>query len=356
MSKFTTLLLIFILMLSLKSCSSPKISKNSTITLQEWLAEKEVYDSLMAKTAHKDCQALQKTVSQFKVHPFKRAFYIDLAHCFYNNGKLTKAKKYLLKYIAAGVHISWIDSTAFPLIYQKVKANYPTLHHKFWKDRDTSYFQEVEKRVKLDQALVGQPKKRGEVINDNTKYLMAFVKKHGYFPWQPEGLDYFKKEKFRTGIDLGIIAIHAAVKDKIILRKYAIKSARKGVNSWRIPIGIGVTFYTQRSSKAVNPIRFIYFDSTNNLQLDKSYLQLYCLKRFIENNNIDQIKIQPSKANSLDTKALSYQLSQLKKYLVNEFSLTNTQIIISETPNSKEHVVDLQSKGAYNYTFTIIHK
>ncbi len=347
--KYITLFILLFASILLFSCNLFHNTTNDPITLQEWLAEKEVLDSLIKVSTHKDCLAFEKIVLQLKIKEFKKRTYSSLAKCYYRAGNLDKAKNYLLKDIASGLHISYIDSTEFSLIYADIKKKYPELHQKFWQDKDTSYFQPMEKRVKLDQELVGQYEKREQVIDENTKFLLSYVKENG-FPWQPRSPRYFKKERFRINIEPGLMAIHADIKDKIVLREYAIESARKGKNSWHIPIGIGVTFYTQMSPSSVKPIRFVYFDSNNQLQLAKSYLQLHCIKKYAEWNHIVQIKIQPSKANSSSQKEIAKQLKGLKTSLQNQLSMDKVVIEISQTPNPNE--MDLQSKGRYAYTFT----
>lgn len=332
------------ILLCLISCSHKTQEK---ITLKKWLAMKnKTYE--IEKNDNLKCDSLEKFYSELKNKEFKNRLLLDLGYCHLENGEKEMAKEYLRKLFATGRHISWIDSTSFSPIYKEVKKEYPELRKKFWSQKDTSYFQKMEKMVALDQALVGKPKERHEAFKKHTDFLLDYSERNG-FPWQPKGIYYFKKSKFRTGINPSILAIHAPIKKKIKLRKYAIRSAEEGKNSWGIPISLGVTFYTQLPSNAAKPIRFVYFDEANNIKLQKSYLQLYCIKKYMEDNAKSKINLYPAKANSLDSNIIKKQLKVLKTQLVKEFSFDPKSIQLFFKPNPKEK--NRQDKGKYNYTF-----
>ncbi len=324
------------------------------ITLRNWVADKEKFDNFYnySKTHESDCDSLENLYDKLELKEFEEMTYLFLAKCFAANGNEEKAKKYLLKDIATGRHISWIDSTEFPKVYQDVKNKYPKLNHNFWSRKDTSYFAKLGKMVYLDQSVRQNPidfDKMIQIDKSNTKWLLEYCKENG-FPLRPSP-SFFNSEYFRVHIDPSILAIHAQKRDKFKLLNYAIKGAEKGRISWRIPKSICVTFFTRTPNAEPKPLRLLYFDDNNELLVEKSYLQLYSVYRYINDNNFI-IEIKPSKSNSLNKNIILEQLTEIKTALIKEFSAYPGFIEISETQNRNEN--DLQELGSYNYIIAVV--
>jgi len=350
---------IILIAITICSCSSTNFEK---ITLKDWLVENEQIQEFtnFSNRDVVDCNVFEKEVlKSFKFEEFKSHYYLDLARCFLEKGDLEKAKDYVLQSFRYGRNISWIDKDEFKEIYPELVSSYPDIEDKFWQKKDTSYFSEIERMVYLDQSsiktliadrTVKNREKELEIHRDNSKYLLEYSKVNG-FPWSP-GPVYFDKNRFRTTISPDILAVHAPIEDKIIIREYAVKSAESGNNSWTVPVAIGVTFFTQIPRHEVKPIRFLSFDKNNELKLEESYLQLYSIQKYLKDNNITNFKIQPSKSNPLDKAVAQLQLNTVKTILVKEFFLNESSIKISTEPNIDEKEVG--NNGIYNYVLVDI--
>ncbi len=335
------------------SCSKEK----NNFELKEWLSEMELIET-KAIAFQSDCDSLISLMKNLKDEEFKAQVYLLLSKCYIQERDEKNAKKYLKKYLSAGKHISWIDTIYFSSILPSAK-EYEQLNGSFWKKRDTFYFSEIEKRVKLDQAsiraYVANPtdkleNKEKEIFKRNSEYLLKITDSVG-FPWTP-GPNNFEKKRFRVGVIPELIGVHAPIEDKIIHQQNSIEAARKGEISWNIPVVIGVTFFTQRPIGEVMPLRFLQFDSRNRLNLKDSYLQLYSIKKYMQNINLSRIKFQASKENPLEKDIILQQLQDMKKAMVEEFGWPEKAIEISTDPNAAENFQEDQPKGSYAYTFT----
>lgn len=334
-------------------CSKEK----DNFELKEWLSEKELMMT-EAVAFQSDCDSLVGLMNNLQDEEYIAQMYLLLAKCNIGKGDEKNAENYLKRYLAAGKHISWIDPTYFSSILPSTK-EYEQLNESFWKKKDTFYFSEIEKRVQLDQAsiraYIANPtdkleKKEKEIFKRNSEYLFKITDSVG-FPWTP-GPNNFERERFRTGVMPEIIGVHAPIEEKIIHQQNAIEAARNGEISWHIPIVIGVTFFTQRPTGDVMPLRFLQFDSENRLNVEDSYLQLYSIKKYMQNINLSRIKFQASKENSLEKDIILQQLQDMKKALVEELGWPEKAIEISTDPNPAENFQEDQQKGSYAYTFT----
>lgn len=352
--KVTVLFCTALLLGIINSC----IGKTEDFTLSEWLSEKKIVENEIFHNTYASDLLINK-IEKFKDEDFRNIGNIFLAKHYLQQNNLQKSEEYLKKYLEMGKHISWIDSTRFALIYpSKVEANH--LYQKYWKNRDTSYFEEIEARVVRDQAsidsYVTNPttkhlRKEKQIFNENSKYLLKISNEFG-FPWKP-GPNNFKKELFRNGIQPDLIAVHSPIPDKMIHLHNAVVAAKKRRISWKTPIFIGVSFFTQLPKSEVLPMRLIYYKENDQLDLEKSYLQLYSIKKFMEDNGIILITIQPSKANNLNTNLVTMHLKTLEDILIQEFGLNNSVIQLSQLPDSNENVKKHQKEGEYKYTLTV---
>ena len=344
-----------VVILLMCSCSN----ETETFELKEWLSEKELMNT-KAVTFEKDCDSLVDMLNDLQDEEFRAQMYLRLAKCSVEKGDKENAEVYLKRYFSAGKHISWIDTTYFSSILPPTK-EYEELTKSFWKKKDTFYFSEIEKRVLEEQAsiraYVANPtdeleKKEKDIFKRNSGYLLKITDSIG-FPWQP-GPNYFERKRFRVSIQPDIIAVHAPIEDKIIHQQNAIEAARKGEISWNVPLVIGVTFFTQSSTRGgpVMPLRFLHFDNQNNLHVEDSFLQLYSVKKYMQDNGISGIKMQASRENFLDEKIKLKQLQEMKRVMVEELELPERAIEISTSPSPAENSREQQQKGRYDYTFT----
>ena len=333
------------------SCSNEK----ETFELKEWLLEQELMKT-KAITLREDCDSLISLLKDLQDEEFRAQMYLRLAECYVKRGDEKNAEVYLKNYFSEGKHISWIDTIYFSSILPSTK-EYEHLRESFWKKKDTFYFSEIEERYSRDQASVqGYVANRTDelekiekgIFKNNSEYLLKITDSVG-FPWQP-GPNYFEKERFRIGIQPDLIAVHAPIEDKIIHQQNAIEAAKKGEISWRVPIFIGVTFFTQSSTRGgpVMPLRFLHFDDQKRLNVEDSYLQLYSVKKFVQDNGISGIKFQASTQNTLDEEIILQQLQDLKKAMVEEFGWPEQALVISTDPDEAEN----RQIGNYDYTFT----
>lgn len=282
---------------------------------------------------------------------------MDLAECYYKNDELVR--KYLLKAVKGGFHPDRIDNTKFGIEYSKLKGELYKAYNSFWSNRDTSYFSEIEFRVSQDliynrkQINDGSLKNKtvaDSVFLDNSLFLLNYSEKHG-FPFKPSPSNF---NYFRTSVDPQILAMHSPDENRWELLNYAIKSAEKGENSWRIPISINISFFTASSQETYNshPLWLTYFDKNGNLNLDKSYLQLYSIKKLYDQDMIMNIKIQPSKYNLSEKKIIKQQLEEIKEALIQEFYFTPEQLTITDIPNIDEP--DYRNIESYQFTLSEI--
>lgn len=335
------------------SCSKQK----DNFELKEWLSEKELLDT-KAVVLQSDCDSLVSLMKNLQDEEFRAQVSLLLANCYTRKGDEKNAKKYLTEYLSAGKHLSWIDTTYFSSILPSAK-EYGQFNESFWKRKDTFYFSEIERRVQLDQAsihaYVANPtdkleKKEKEIFKRNSEYLLKITDSIG-FPWTP-GPNNFERERFRVRVMPELIAVHAPIGEKIIHQQNAMKAARKGEVSWRIPIVIGVTFFTQRPRGDVMPLRFLHFDDQHRLHMKDSFLQLYSIKKYLQDNGLSSIIFHASKENSQEKAIIIQQLQDIKIAMVEELGWPEKEIEIFTDPNTAENFREDQQKGPYGYTFT----
>ncbi len=347
----------FIVLTTFFSCNNPQ--QNDVISLQDWLSDEKNSSQFHRGMGlgQMSCDRLKEISDSFKTNEFKKRTYLRLAECYEGNNKLVET--YLLKAAEGGFHPDRIDSVKFSAVYTKIKDQLYENYKGFWSDRDTSYFAEIEYRVAQENLFnrksIDNPTKTNiaatdSVYMDNSIFLLNFSKENG-FPFHPDP-SYFNS--FRTSIDPLILAMHSPDENRWKLLNFAIKSAEKGINSWRVPISINISFFTSSKQRTQNshPLWLIYFDENGDIDLDKSYLQLYSIKKLYDHDMIKSIKIQPSKYNVSDKKRINHQLEEIKETLIREFLFAPEQLTITDIPDTTEP--DYREIAPYEFTLSVL--
>ncbi len=331
-------------------------SDSSQITLKEWLNDEAVYKELLVEVNADNCDKIKQLYDKLTLIEFKSRVYGYLTPCSKDNKKLLK--KYILQNVAAGLHPTRIDSIEYTSVYNDIKDDIYKLHHKFWKNKDTSHFIEMEKRVLKEQTLRIQARttpsdkiyeEMRKVDSSNIEYLKYMCANKGF----PIPIEPSKSQSFRA-VSASIIAVHAPDKNKIEFINCAVKNAKTGDISWDIPIHINSgLFISGISQKDVYPLWLIYFYKKDNLlNLKKSYLQLYTIKRLYNKDMIRNIKIQPSKYNNSDKELINSQLEEIKHVLIDEFLFDPDYLTISEIPDTRE--LDYRETAPYSFTLSVL--
>jgi len=330
-------------------CEKSTQVPDEKVTLSIWIDDKKNYEQLISFFEQKECEQAEKLLTNFKTSQFKSQSYLPLARCFADDKE--KSKYYLTEAIKEGYHIKLIDSVIFKSVWKEIKAAYPKLNQEYWSQQDTTYFKEVEQLVYLDQKVrydspVGSDDFSAEIRQDSisTKYLLDICKNYGY-P-KPFQLSHFE---FRR-INPIILAVHAEDIYKREILDCAIEAAKSGKISWMTPIGIFKSFYVVRKpSGAVNPLFMLYFDVEDNLEHEKSLLQLHSIQEIYGIEMPSKITLRPSLSNNQDNTVIEKQLTQIKNSLVNKFAFDETQIKIVLVPSDET----VQDDFTDSYLYTI---
>lgn len=330
------------------SCSN----ESKHVDFKKWVVDEKKINEFYSNNTN-DCNSIKEVYESLSTAEFKNKLYGYLADCAIDNPK--ELRKYLLKDVSYGLHPERIDSIKYASVYQDIRDEIEISHKKFWKDRDTTFFLEIEKRSTLDQTLAFEHRKtqdsavgakRLKVFEENTKYLLEYCKNYGY-PKVPEVSNF---PNFRTGIRATVIAFHADYESKVKLLNYSIEAAKKGDVTWYDPIAICITFHTNEMKfNEAKPIFFLNYKG-GGLDLDESYLQLYCIEKHYNQDMGRQIVLQPSKYNSGSKETIKKQLDEIKNVLIEEFSFPREYISISCQPDKNEN--DYRHVSNYLYTLT----
>lgn len=343
--------LMLFLVLTFFGCNS----HDNNITLKEWYQNQQDFEDFLTVFNKNGCDTIKKIINKLTIEEFKVKTFNALIDCFNTE---EQQKEYLTKKVAYGLHPSRIDSLKYSNVYNEIKQTLEKSHKEFWRDKDTSYFMEIENRVFLDRiynerSIVNPTesnfKIRDSVFKDNAGFLLSYCHKHG-FPFQPYP-SHFKQ--FRSTVSPLEIAIHAPIEYKLKLLDFAKESAYQGKISWYIPIGINVTIFTNApQQRNLHPLWLIYFNEKWALDMDQSYLQLYSIKKLYNQDMKRKIRIQSSKYMGKNKEVINRQLNEIKNALINEFSFDPNYISISSVPDSSEQ--DQRNIAPYEYTLSII--
>lgn len=339
-----------LLLIMIMSCSK----KDNSVELKQWVIDQKIMNEFYSNNTN-DCNRIKEIYESLTTEEFKNKLYGNLADCAIENPK--ELKKYLLKDVSSGLHPERIDSIKYASVYQDIKDEIEISHKKFWKDRDTTFFLEIEKRSTLDQTLALEHRKtqdsavgakRLKVFEENTKYLLEYCENYGY-PKVPEVSNF---PSFRTGIRAAVIAFHADYESKVKLLKYSIEAAKKGDVTWYDPISICITFHTNEMKfKEPKPIFFLHYND-NTLDLKESYLQLYSIEKHYNQDMGKGIVLQPSKYNIESNHTIEKQLEELKNVLIDEFSFPRERIKTSYKADKNEN--DYRYVSNYQYTLSYL--
>lgn len=348
--------LFIVVLFTIYGCNSQ--NEHSDIQLTDWLKNEKNYLDFenYYNSTDATCDSLLVFYKKIKLDEFKNKARLKLGSCFLGSDN-EKAILFLSEAFSSGQHISWIQQDFYAAIYDDLKQNFPANHSNYWQEKDTSYFQIVEDMVKRDQMVIKKyiedpsvqnQNKEERIHSDNATYLLNYSIENG-FP-KVYGPGFFEKKDFRININPTILAVHAPIEKKIELRHYAIESAKKGINSWRIPLIIDITFFTQLTEKAPRPILFITFNSDASINLEESYLNLYAISKYILDNKVRGIILHPSLSNEMDQEIVQLQLMAIRKSLIENFSITPDQV--KTTTVSKVPAEELIKNYSYDYMFT----
>lgn len=353
-SRFFPAVILFIILFF--GCSDN--DANNMFSLKDWLADKEKWELFILASNNEDCDKMIKIAQEMYTHEFKRNTYTYLAECLLDID-IEKSKKYLLKAVANGLHPDRIDPLVYASVYEDIKDKLFAAHHSYWASIDTTHFMELERRAKKDQEIrrkaMANPSDTAtihpimrKIDKDNQQFLLDHCQKNGFPMWVTP--DYFNH--FRV-IDPSMLVAHAEDSLKLIFLDYALKSVEKGAISWYVPTSISdYLFISGISQKEVYPLWLTYFDKNGNLDLEKSYLQLYSIKTLFDGPKSDgrHIKIHPSKYNRADQELINDQLEKIKRALTQEFLFAPEYLSVSDIPYDREP--DYRDIKPYGFTLS----
>ncbi|MAQ76098.1 MAG: hypothetical protein CL613_07180 [Aquimarina sp.] len=342
---------------------SCKFDESKTNSFLDWVEDKNISDRIIVHRHQNQCDSINFLASKLQLEEFKSKHYFSQLNCTESNSE--KAKEYLIKMLASGYHITKVDSTEYSHFWAGLKDVYPTLRSNFWKDKDTAVFKSIEERFYLDQSSINRARKSKDSIDYayadsinsyNTKFIIDYIKEKGY-PYIPPAYVFSER---RSQLSFDILAIHANEKDRAYILERAIQKAQQGKIDWQSPISICTTFFTNLNTKThVKPIRFLSFDNKNDLDIDKSLLQLYSIVDVYDKNTINLpffqnkkrkylISIQPSKSNSYPKEEVSKHLEIMKNVLVDKLGMDSNLIHLAKIPDPNE-----EAPGSIKYDYTL---
>ncbi|WP_010181345.1 hypothetical protein [Aquimarina agarilytica] len=341
---------------------SCKFNEPNTNSFLDWIQDKNISDKIIVHRHHNQCDSVNFLASKLQLAEFKSQHYFSQVNCAESNSE--QAKEYLIKMLASGYHITKVDSTEYRHFLEGLNDVYPALRSNFWKDKDTAVFKSIEERFYLDQSSINKARKSKDSLDYayadsiniyNTKFIIDYIKEKGY-PYIPPAYVFSER---RSQLSFDILAIHANEKDRAYILESAIQKANQGKISWQAPISICTSFFTNLNTKThVKPIRFLFFDN-NNLEIDKSLLQLYSIVDVYDKNTINLpffqnkkrkylISIQPSKSNSYSKEEISKHLEIMKNVLVDKLGMDSNLIHLAQIPDPNE-----EAPGAIKYDYTL---